>query len=220
MAGPSKLAESLVAIFLPPACREEVLGDLWERFRSPGQYALDALCTVPCVIVSRIRRTSDPQVVLIQAFALYLSFLGAAWFLDDSFLAGKWGLLRLAVPAAVAMFGLMIVDAYSHRKKWIFVQAPCLGIGLAFIAQAILSTADLALPRLMMLYGGGMSLLLSSALRLVFPPVVDQLQGANVPAYWLERSGGPVANPLVLIRILKWAVTLIAVALIATLVRG
>ncbi len=53
---PSKTAEAIVAIFLPPACREEVLGDLHERYRSPGQYALDAIRTVPLVIYSRIIR--------------------------------------------------------------------------------------------------------------------------------------------------------------------
>ena len=31
---PSKTAEAIVALFLPPACREEVLGDLHERYRS------------------------------------------------------------------------------------------------------------------------------------------------------------------------------------------
>ena len=72
--GPSKAAEAIVAVFLPPACREEVLGDLHERYRSPRQYGLEALRTVPLVILSRIRRTADPQVILMQAFALYVSF--------------------------------------------------------------------------------------------------------------------------------------------------
>src|SRR5437016_2809889 len=43
--GPSKAAEAIVAVFVPPACREEVLGDLHERYSSPRQYALDALRT-------------------------------------------------------------------------------------------------------------------------------------------------------------------------------
>ena len=80
--GPSKAAEAIVALLLPPACREEVLGDLHERYRSRLQYFTDALSTVPLVILSRIRRTADPQVLLIQAFALYASFLTAAWFKD------------------------------------------------------------------------------------------------------------------------------------------
>lgn len=65
--GPSKAAEAIAALFVPPACREEVLGDLRERCSSPRQYAVDALRTIPLVIISRIRRTADPQVLLIQA---------------------------------------------------------------------------------------------------------------------------------------------------------
>ena len=84
--GPSKAVEAIVAVFVPPACREEVLGDLHERYRSPLPYAWEALCTAPLVIASRVRRTTDPQVLLMQAFALYMSFLGAAWFQDPALL--------------------------------------------------------------------------------------------------------------------------------------
>jgi hypothetical protein len=47
--GPSKTAEAIVAVFVPPACREEVLGDLHERYSSAGQYGLDALRTIPLI---------------------------------------------------------------------------------------------------------------------------------------------------------------------------
>ena len=104
--GPSKAAEAIVALLVPPACREEVLGDLHERYISSGQYGLDAVRTIPLVIISRIRRTADPQVLLMQAFALYASFLGAAWLKDRTFLSDQWGLLRLAIPAGMAMLGL------------------------------------------------------------------------------------------------------------------
>jgi hypothetical protein len=207
--GPSKTADAIVAIFIPPASREEVLGDLYERYQSPLQYAFDALCTVPLVIVSRVRRTSDPQVVLIQAFAMYLSFLGAAWFVDGSLLVQHWGLLRLAIPAAVAMAGLVLDDAYRNPKKR-FSQAPFLGIATVFILWF-----DFRIPLLVMLYGAGMSLLLSTAVRLLFPPAMDQLQGANAPAYWMERDGGPPMEPLLLIRILK---VIAAVAGLAVLI--
>jgi hypothetical protein len=106
--GPLKTAEAIVAVFVPPACREEVLGDLHERYSSSGQYGLDALRTIPRVIMSRIRRTADPQVLLMQAFALYVSFLGAAWLKDGAFLSERWGLPRLAIPAGMAMLGLVL----------------------------------------------------------------------------------------------------------------
>ena len=77
--GPPKTVEALVAVLVPPACREEVLGDLHERYRSAAQYSLDAASTVPLVILSRIHRTADSRALLIQAFAFYASFLAAAW---------------------------------------------------------------------------------------------------------------------------------------------
>jgi hypothetical protein len=83
---PSKIAEAVVSVLVPPACREEVVGDLHERFKSPLQYAADALHTVPLVIISRMRRTADPQILVVQAFALYMSFLGAAWLRDGAVL--------------------------------------------------------------------------------------------------------------------------------------
>ena len=115
--GPSKAAEAIVAVFVPPACREEVLGDLHERYSSRRQYGLDALRTVPLVIISRMRRTADPQVLLIQAFALYASFLGAAWLKAGALLREEWGLLRLAVPAGMAMLGLILEDTYADSGR-------------------------------------------------------------------------------------------------------
>ena len=58
--------------------------------RPPGQYFADALRTVPLIIVSRILRTANPQIVLVQAFVLYKSFSIAAWFND-----------RIATPGTV-----------------------------------------------------------------------------------------------------------------------
>lgn len=56
---PSKIAEALVYWLLPPACREEVLGDMRERNQSSVQYLVEATCTVPSVIYSRIRRCPE-----------------------------------------------------------------------------------------------------------------------------------------------------------------
>ena len=162
--GLSKAAEAIIAVLLPPACREEVLGDLYERYRSPLQYSLDALRTIPLVVLSRIRRTADPQVLLLQAFALYASFLGAAW------MKGGGGPLRLAVPAGIALLGMMLEEAYSKpgsRSLLRLVRGPVVGLGLALLSQALFR----AVPRWTMLYGCAMSLLLCSAIRMLFPPV-------------------------------------------------
>ena len=197
--GPSRAAEAIVAILLPPACREEVLGDLHERYRSRLQYAADALSTVPLVILSRIRRTADPRVLVIQAFALYASFLTAAWFKDASLLQAQWGLLRLAIPPGMALLGLILEDAYAtpgHRSPLKLLRGPLLGFGLAVGSQAVFRAgkSDLAVPSWIMIYASAMSLLLSSAIRLLFPPVTDRLQGVNAPALWLKQDGGTGEN--------------------------
>jgi hypothetical protein len=195
--GPSKAAEAIAAFFVPPACREEVVGDLHERYRSPTQYCLEALCTVPLVIASRIRHTADPRVLLIQAFALYVSFLGAARVAGGALLGEQWGLLRLAIPAAFALFGMILEDAYAHpgrRTALSLVRGPVVGLGLALLSQAVLWSAgpDLAVPLRVLLYGCAMSLLLSSTVRMLFPPIAHQLQGIGGPALWLKQAGGPV----------------------------
>jgi hypothetical protein len=198
--GPSKTVEAIVAVFPPPACREEVLGDLHERYISPGQYAWEALLTIPLVIISRIRRTADPQVLLMQALVLYLSFLGAARLHDRAFLNEQWGLLRLAIPAGMAILGLILEDAYARlarRSPLKLTRGPVLGIGLALASQGIfrISNPDLALPIWITLYGCAIALLLSSAVRLLFPPASGQLHGVNVPADWLKRSSESMATP-------------------------
>ena len=151
--GPSKIAERIVALLVPPACGEEVLGDLYERFRSPGQYFLDALRTVPLVILSRVRRTADPKIALLQAGFLYLSFLGAAWFKDRALLQEQFQLFRLAIPAGAALTGLILADAYATpglESSWRFLRGPALGIAFSFLSQAVFWT--LALPASVMLY--------------------------------------------------------------------
>ena len=220
--GPSKAAEAIVAVFVPLACREEVLGDLHERYGSPRQYALDALRTVPLVIISRIRRTADPQVLLMQAFVLYISFLAAAWFKDRAFLQQQWGLLRLAVPAGMALLGLILEDAYAkpgRRSPLSVFRGPVLGLGLALLAQGVFTAGnpDLAVPSWIMFYGCAMSLLLSSAVRMLFPPITDRLQGANAPAPWLKQTGGPAGNPQGIIRVVKGVAAIVAVAVVVLL---
>ena len=57
---PPKVIERVVQLLIPPASREHVLGDLSERYESTRQYLVDALRTLPFVVVSRVRRTSNP----------------------------------------------------------------------------------------------------------------------------------------------------------------
>jgi hypothetical protein len=219
--GPSKAAEAIVAVFVPPACREEVLGDLHERYQSPRQYALDAVRAVPLVILSRVRRTADPPVLLIQAFALYVSFLGAAWFNGGALLFERPGLLRLAVPAGTAMLGLVLEDAYANpgrQSPLSQVRGPMVGLGVALLSQGVFwaGNSSLAIPGWTMLYGCAMSLLLCSAVRMSFPPTSGQLQGANAPAVGPTRARGSGGNPQTIVRVVQGITAIVAVAIVGT----
>jgi len=170
---PPRWLESLVELLIPPACREYVAGDLHQRYCILGQYLMDAIRTVPLVILSRIRRTTDPQLLLMEAFALYLSFVGTAWWIDPLLLSDEWGLLRLAIPSAVALYALVIAGAYSSPGRRSVVKPivhSAFALGCAFLSQSILVAIDpsFALPWKTMLYGAGASLMLLSGLRMVF----------------------------------------------------
>lgn len=185
---PPKTAERIVGFLIPPASREEVLGDLYERCTSSGQYILDALLVLPRVILSRIRRTTDAQVLLLEALALYLSYMGAAWFRDREFLYQDLGSLRLAIPAAMVLLGLILEDAYASPGKRTLLKSMrglVLGLGVAAFVETVLSTGDraLALPPSIMLDGSAICLLLASAVRILFPPVTDRPVGASGPAF-------------------------------------
>lgn len=224
--GPPRIAEAIVALLIPPACREEVLGDFQERFKSPGQYIADALSAVPLVIISRIRRTADPQLLLIQAFVLYLSFLGAAWFsgwFSDRTLLGERGaLIRLAIPVVVAIAGLILDDAYEKpgpRPATSLARGPVLGLLLALLSQEALwmKKSDWALPHWIAIDGCAIALLLSSGIRMLFPPISSQLLGINAPAAWLKQAGAssesrlsrilkPIAGVVTVGAVVAWAV--------------
>jgi hypothetical protein len=180
--------EAITALLIPPACREEVLGDLRERNTAPQPYALDAIRAVPLVIVSRIRRTTDPQLLLMHAFVLYLSFYVTCWFKDRALLYEPWALARLAIPGAVTLLALVLEDAYArpgHRSPLRLVRGPLLGVAWMLLFQAMLlsqaalstGSSPLTLPWWILLCGGALGLLLTSALRMLFSPQWPSTQG-------------------------------------------
>jgi len=72
---PPDWLERIVLLAIPPAARESVAGDLWETCRSPRQYAVEALQTVPLVIASQVRRNLNLPAIMLQG-ALIFIFLG------------------------------------------------------------------------------------------------------------------------------------------------
>ena len=93
--GPSKVAETIAGFLLPSACREEILGDMHEHYRSGLGYFIEALQVIPFVIYSRICRTTDGVVALMEAASMYTAFVVAAKCVDVTLISAKSGLARL-----------------------------------------------------------------------------------------------------------------------------
>ena len=94
-----------------------------------------------------------------------------------------------------------------------------LGLGLALASQGMFRISNpehLALPTWITFYGCALSLLLSSAVRMLFPPATDQLQGANVPADWLKQSSGSLGNTGTSTRAVKGVAAIVAVVIVGT----
>jgi hypothetical protein len=160
-------ALSLAGFLIPPACREEVLGDLLERNATLARFCVDALRTIPYVIVCRIRRTVDPQLFLMHALVLLLCYWRAAQYAD---------LLRLAILVVIVLLCLLLEDAFAKagpRSRLHLMRAPLLGFAATFLVRF----EGIALPLNIVLYGGAMGLPLILALRLMFSPQSTSRQG-------------------------------------------
>jgi len=131
---PPVLIDAVVRALIPPVCREHVIGDLWERYRSPWQFVLDAAGTIPFVIASQIRRTSTLAGVIIYAFTLLVS-LGVGSKRTGAAVAALGG----------AMLGFVLRDAY---KRGISVSVRQVAVDLVFGAGGLIaSQAMVALVR-------------------------------------------------------------------------
>ena len=94
--------ESAVGLLVPPLAREHVLGDLAERYTSPAGYLLDALRSVPAVVISQIRRTSLFYLWPMIGFALIIAFGRGA--------QSWWP--HAVIPAVITLLAFMLRDAY------------------------------------------------------------------------------------------------------------
>ena len=91
MATPPPRLEKLVLALIPPLAREAVAGDLCETCENPRQYGIEALRTVPLVVVSQIRRNLNLPALALK-LALAWMFLGGAtvWLLPLLMLADAY----------------------------------------------------------------------------------------------------------------------------------
>jgi hypothetical protein len=130
--GPSRRLERFVGAFIPPACREEVLGDLHEKHVSPMQYIGLAIKVIPFVILSRIRRTSDLQIRLTEALLVYASFFTAAWFNQRDALPRYDSLFRITIPTMANLLDLIFEDVWAGGSRWARILAFSLAVGIGF----------------------------------------------------------------------------------------
>jgi hypothetical protein len=132
--------------------------------------------TLPGEFVKGIRSNTDTRVFLLQAVVVLYAFTAAAFRLDRPSITGDPGALaRLTIPAASAIFGLLLRDAYTNPDRPPHASAidAMVAFGFAFLAEGILSALSpgLMLARLWAPTQGGfvgISLLVAS--RSLFPP--------------------------------------------------
>jgi hypothetical protein len=144
------LINAIVRRFVPPASREHVLGDLWERYRSPGQFLTDAVRAVPFVVGSQIRRAVDPVLLALQATMV---FGGLGGFRPVSATGDGPGWTLALAPTVVAAMVLALCDAYrtlERRPSWRYA-----------LSDAVLTSGAVLLAHVAMqwvLSGAGVSL--------------------------------------------------------------
>lgn len=194
---PPTVIEKIVGFFIPPACREEVLGDLRERYRSPAQYLVGAACVVPCVIWSRIRRTTDAVLLLVEWMSIYAMLVFATLCLDRAALLEPWMCLRLAVPPVIIVAAMTLVDVYADPRKRGFdpVMGPGVGLGVA-AAFAVKNFPEL--PAFVFSLGGVAGTLIVATLRVMFPPATERPVVARIPAFWQRLDLVPRRSLIVL----------------------
>lgn len=114
-AGPPRLLERAVAPLIPPVVREEIVGDLWERFRSPTQYFADAMLALPYLIASQTRRATEGRLFALQAFTIFASFGGFEPTLGPATVTMWQRALLATLPALAA---LLLRNAYRRSDEW------------------------------------------------------------------------------------------------------
>src|SRR5215208_1875377 len=133
---PPALIDRAVRLLVPVPCREHVIGDLWERYRSATTFVVDALRAIPYVIASQVRRTATFGGVVIQAFLMTVGFMVGG------------GLRRAVPPLAAGLVALVLRDAYKRSVSVSAKQvAADVGFGLAaaIVCESVLAFVSPAL---------------------------------------------------------------------------
>jgi hypothetical protein len=166
---PPKLIERIAGALIPADCREHVLGDLHERYRSPIRYMLDVLTTLPFLVASQIRRTFRLDLFFAQACGLYIAFAGASLVADPRFLHDRGALVPLAIVIGVALVVFIFGDAYTGRQsprshEWMHVVF-ALALGYCVRSVVLAYRPEWALPMWVMLLGSAAAIPMLTLLR-------------------------------------------------------
>lgn len=176
---PPAWLETVVSRLVPPACREHVLGDFFERYRSPWQYVADALATLPFVVAGQIRRTANPLRLVMCAFSAFVCFNGIsrgptaadapAWF------------PAFAVAAGVAA-ALVVRDAYRNIATPPWRRAVVDAVAALALAMALLTALSWFAPHY------SLSEAFTRRATLITLVAVFLLRVAHVPAHTLTSA--------------------------------
>ncbi len=116
---PPAVIDWIVRVLIPPAVRESVVGDLWERYRSPLQYLSEAIRILPYVVSGQIRRSTNLPLLATQALLLFGclgGFVAAEDARTTAIDAPRWQ--GAALASAAALIGLLLRDAYRKTEQW------------------------------------------------------------------------------------------------------
>lgn len=164
---PPKLIETLIEKFVPPACRENVMGDWDEKYTSTADYLLHVVSDLPFVVAGQVRRTFDVSLFFSQAAVLYAAFAGASLAVGTRDHSGG----PLAIVIGVVLFALVLRDAYINREEQPDYRArrdASFAIGAGLSCELLLSMfggSGLVVPVRILIGGSAAALLMVYMLR-------------------------------------------------------
>jgi hypothetical protein len=136
---------TLMHRIVPPSHREAVLGDLWERCRTPSAFLGQGLAVLPFLVLTQVRRRSSLPVLGLQLFVLFACLRG---FAPVEARPPMWA--RAALPTLFSLLALAWHDAYravppasAVRRLAGEAAAVLVAIALYEGAVALLSAAGL-----------------------------------------------------------------------------
>jgi hypothetical protein len=111
LTAPPLIVEGAVQLLIPPAARETVVGDLREIYRGPAQYAVEALRTVPLVILSCAFRSVNFPLLLLQGALIFFCLEG----LDEHVL--PLNQVQIGLGTAAALIAIILRDTYQQAGR-------------------------------------------------------------------------------------------------------